>query len=167
MLKIHSLGIHNRILVIGYGNPGRQDDGLGPTCAKSIQARGITNVCVDIGYQLSVEHALAMAAADTVVFIDAMMCGDAPYHFEQLHSAKESPPWGSHSISPAALLKLTETLYATTPESYLLGIRGYWFDDFEETLSNQAELNLQQAVTFVCEWLETPQSLKIECGFHG
>ena len=42
-------------LVIGYGNPGRRDDGLGPSFADILAAEGIPGVDVDSDYQLTVE----------------------------------------------------------------------------------------------------------------
>ena len=47
-----------RILLLGYGNPGRCDDGLGPAFAARIEARGLPGLDVFTDYQLTVDHAL-------------------------------------------------------------------------------------------------------------
>ena len=54
--------MHGTTLLIGYGNPGRGDDGLGPAFARRIAARGLPGVTVEIDYQLTVDHALMIAA---------------------------------------------------------------------------------------------------------
>ena len=60
-------------LLIGYGNPGRGDDGLGPAFARRMAARELPALRVEIDYQLTVEHALMISAARTVVFVDAAL----------------------------------------------------------------------------------------------
>ncbi len=67
-----------RILVIGYGNPGRQDDGLGPAAAFAIDGLGWPNVSALDNYQLAIEDAVEVAAHDVVWFVDASCEGDAP-----------------------------------------------------------------------------------------
>ena len=46
------------IQVIGYGNPGRQDDGLGPAFVQALRNKGYTFPTSD-PYQLTVEDALS------------------------------------------------------------------------------------------------------------
>ncbi len=64
-----------KILVYGYGNPGRQDDGLGIELAEEIDRwcseSGITNVQTDTNYQLNLEDAAGIAQYDVVIFADA------------------------------------------------------------------------------------------------
>ena len=48
------------MLLIGYGNPGRRDDGLGPALAGAIAAADLPGVEVESGYQLLPEDALAV-----------------------------------------------------------------------------------------------------------
>ena len=50
-----------RILVIGYGNPGRLDDGLGPAVASAMEEFNLPGVSVDSNYQLTVEDAASAA----------------------------------------------------------------------------------------------------------
>jgi Ni,Fe-hydrogenase maturation factor len=56
-----------RVLVLGYGNPGREDDGLGPAFATEISQLGRQNVTVLDNYQLMIEDATAVADADVGV----------------------------------------------------------------------------------------------------
>lgn len=67
-----------RVLVYGYGNPGRRDDGLGPALVRELAARGVADeagpgarVVLESGYQLQVEDAALVAGFDAVIFADA------------------------------------------------------------------------------------------------
>lgn len=137
------------VLIIGYGNPGRQDDGLGPACANMIKTLELTFTNVDISYQLVVEHAYDMSSAEVVVFIDATRSGESPFSFGELKDVDKTTGFGSHTLTPSALKKLTNTIYGGSPKCYLLAIRGYQFDQFEETLSAEAESNLKLATKFI------------------
>ena len=70
------------VLVIGYGNPGRLDDGLGPALAEALAALELPGVTVEANYQLTVEDAAAVAEHDVVVFADASVNGPEPYSFQ-------------------------------------------------------------------------------------
>ncbi|EAV45491.1 Ni,Fe-hydrogenase maturation factor [Stappia aggregata IAM 12614] len=64
------------MLLIGYGNPGRGDDGLGPALSEAIAARSLPGLEVDTDYQLVAEHALAVSSHDVVIFADAEIGGE-------------------------------------------------------------------------------------------
>jgi len=137
-----------RILLIGYGNPGRLDDGLGPAIAACIEGLAIPGVSVESDYQLSVEHAHDLTSYDVVIFADADISGNEPFYFRRLIPSVSSG-LGSHEISPGEVVSLALTLFGATTQSYLLGIRGYEFNDFGEMLSDKARNNLAAAVDFL------------------
>ena len=56
-----------KILVYGYGNPGRQDDGLGIFLAEEVEKRNLLSVTVDTNYQLNAEDALLASEFDVVL----------------------------------------------------------------------------------------------------
>ena len=141
--------------LIGYGNPGRCDDGLGPAFAARIAARRLPGLDVSTDYQLTVDHALQIAGAKRVVFADALMNTDAPFTFASLAPAP-SHDLSSHSLSPASVLALAATLFGARPEAYVLGIAGKEFGEVREGLSAVAEDNLRQAEAFFVDWLESP-----------
>jgi hydrogenase maturation protease len=142
-----------RILVYGYGNPGRLDDGLGPALAEELAAEGIPGVTVDSNYQLSVEDAAAAAAHDVAIFVDADVSGPEPFRFERLEPRREMS-FSTHSVSPEAVLALAEDLLGGRAEGYVLGIRGYEFNEFGEGLSVKARANLGAAIGFLRRALE-------------
>jgi hydrogenase maturation protease len=140
---------HNpRILVLAYGNPGRRDDGLGPALAAALERLHLRGVTIDVDYQLTVEDAAAAAAHDAVVFVDAACRGTAPFSFRRI-GAETSVSFSSHSVSPQWVLGLAQELFGAAPPGYLLGIRGYEFNEFGEGLSALARSNLVAALEFV------------------
>jgi hydrogenase maturation protease len=151
------------VFLIGYGNPGRLDDGLGPLLAAELETRGVPGLTVDSGYQLTVEDAASVAGHDVVVFVDADATGSDPFHFRRLQPGGSSG-LGSHSVEPAEVLTLAGTLFNKMPEAYVLGIRGMVFDAFGEGLSPGARSNLDQAVTFIERVIREGSFATSECG---
>lgn len=140
------------MLLIGYGNAGRGDDGLGPAFAERIEAACLPGVVVDIDYQLTVDHAPMVARSELVVFADAMMDEDsATFRFAPLHAGGVET-MGSHSLSPEAVLTLAETLFGTAPPAFVLGIAGHDYGEVKEGLSAEALRNLELAEAFFLDW---------------
>lgn len=138
-------------LILGIGNPGRKDDGLGPVLAQHIQALGMPGVDTDAGYQLNVEDGAAITGYDAVVFVDASRSGPEPFYFEPVARADEVA-FTSHSVSPGAVLTIAKDHFGGAPEAWVLGVRGYSFN-FEEGLTSRAEQNVEKALAFVRSWL--------------
>ncbi|HEX2694485.1 MAG TPA: hydrogenase maturation protease, partial [Acidobacteriota bacterium] len=98
-------GFVGRTLVIGIGNPGRGDDGLGPALVELLEAAGLEGAVFDSNYQLNIEDALACSKVETVIFADASETGEAPFAFTELEPAYEIA-FTTHELSPAAVLAL-------------------------------------------------------------
>ena len=137
-----------KVLLIGYGNPGRLDDGLGPAVAEEIEKLNIDDIDCDSDYQLTVEDAVDIHNHDIVIFADADVSCTTPFYFKKI-SAGKSASFSSHSISPKSLLALVKQIYSTEANAFVLGIRGYEFNEFEERLSKDARSNLNQALEFI------------------
>ena len=142
------------MLVIGYGNPGRLDDGLGPAFAERIEALGLPGVAVESNYQLNIEDAELVSRHETVVFADASVDAAEPFGFHALQRKDPQVGFSSHSISAESLLGLAGELFSATPQAYALAIRGHEFDAFGERLSDRAAANLAAAVAFFRRWAE-------------
>ncbi len=152
-----------KILLIGYGNPGRLDDGLGPALAAAVEELQLPNVTVDSDYQLTVEDASDVAAHDIVIFADASTNGQEPYYVEAVEP-KAALSFSSHSVEPAVLLHLAQTLFDAKTRGYILGIRGYEFNEFGERLSDAAAENLEKALQYITLVLADPQLLEHTSG---
>ncbi len=135
-----------RILVIGYGNPGRLDDGLGPALAKAVAEFEIPGVDTDSDYQLTVDDAADVVDYDLVVFADADESGPEPFWQKRLELGSARPSFSTHHIDPAGVLSLAKDLFDAEPECWLLGVRGYEFNAFGEGLSEAARSNLREAL---------------------
>lgn len=141
-----------KILLIGYGNPGRGDDGLGPALAAEIEAMALPGVTVEIDYQLTVDHAALIADHDLVIFADAAIGLDAPFRLTGL--ANPAPQaLGSHQVTPEAALHLAGLLYGRTPPGWILAIAGNDFGEVHEGLSVSARANLGAAARHLRDWL--------------
>jgi len=136
------------VLLIGYGNPGRLDDGLGPALAEAVEAMALDGVTVDADYQLTVEHAEAVARHDVVIFVDAATEGPEPLAFTEIEPEGDVG-FTTHSLQPQAVLALAHQLFAAHARGYLLAVRGYAFNEFGQSLSDTARANLDAAIEFV------------------
>ncbi len=140
------------VLVLCYGNPSRLDDAIGAVFARALEQSVPDGVTVETDYQLSVEHALKIADHEIVIFVDAAVSGPEPFAFRRVHP-KFGASFTTHSIEPESLMGLARELFDAKAQGYTLGIRGYEFDDFGESLSPSARANLDAAVGFVLELL--------------
>jgi hydrogenase maturation protease len=130
------------ILIIGYGNPLRGDDGIGPRAAELLADRDVANlpllpegVQVLVCHQLTIELAPQIAEADRLILIDARAAGE-PGAIEQCTLTPAMPDRSSltHHIDARGLLAAAEMLYGHAPETVLFTMSGGSFD-CGETLS--------------------------------
>lgn len=136
-----------KILVYGYGNPGRQDDGLGYETARIIEAGNYNNVISDYNYQLNVEDAVALSDTDAVIFVDASTAACEPFEFYKIE-AEKSAAFTTHSMSPESVLSICRDVYSRQPLAYVLAIRGYEWE-LIEGLTDKAAENLTKACEFL------------------
>jgi hydrogenase maturation protease len=133
------------ILVIGYGNELRRDDGLGPRVAGAVAAANHPGVRVRTVCQLVPELAAEIAEACLVVFVDALADPNRSAVELAPVAAAEFSAWSTHRADPRTLLALTRAVYARMPEAWWLKVPGRDFA-FGEGLSSAAEENLGQAI---------------------
>jgi hydrogenase maturation protease len=116
-------------LVIGYGNPLRQDDGVGWHVAHdwSASADG-DDLAVLACHQLTPELAEPISRADLVVFVDARQ-GSEPGRVEvcAVRPDADTAPAFSHHVEPGALLSLAHALYGAAPEAFVVSVDGAAF----------------------------------------
>ena len=148
-------------LIIGYGNPSRGDDALGPRLLDELTQLlpqhpqwGAIELLTD--FQLQIEVVLDLAGRQRIIFVDAAVSGATPYAFTPLHAGSENTA-ATHALTPDALLATFQRHYGCAPPpSYLLAIRGYEFE-LGAALSEAALCNLQAALAMLGQWL-TPAS---------
>ena len=135
------------MLVLGYGNPGRGDDGLGPRIAEEIDALGLAGVQADADYQLQIEDSVALSEADLVVFVDAAREGGDRFWVRPIEPRARTR-FTSHMLDPEALLAITRRSFGSAPRAWLVAVRGYGFD-LTETLTEGARENYRAALSYV------------------
>lgn len=154
------------LLIIGYGNPLRGDDGIGWHAARVLETRFPTAQVV-LCHQLTPELAVQMSDAERVIFIDASAVGDVgTYEVQPILPIAEGTTL-SHIVSPSTLLTLTQGLYGTLPETLLVSVPGASFD-YSETLSPLVHHLLPLVVDEVCEWVARPlnEEVRIDQWVH-
>ena len=140
------------ILVFAIGNESRGDDALGPLLLRQLQSKYFSQIEFIEDFQLQVEHVTDLAGREAVLFIDADVSCDEPFHFSKIEAAHDNS-YSSHAMSPTALLHAFRQFHGIdAPPTFLLRIRGYGFE-LGEDLSMEAVSNLEQAARMISVWL--------------
>ncbi len=121
-------GRHPRVLVIGYGNPLRSDDGVGWRIVQELRSRvDASRIEVIESHQLAPEMAEQIRNAGLVVFVDAAAEGSpGEWRHHRLRAGGSSSAF-SHGPTPDALLALGADLYGVAPEAHLFTVSGSSF----------------------------------------
>lgn len=142
-------------MIYGYGNPGRQDDGLGISVVerieKWIRKHKLDFVKTDCNYQLNIEDAAEIADKELVIFVDATKEDINDFLITTVEPSNKIQ-FTSHSISPSYLLNLCNVIYNKSPDVYLLHIKGYKWE-FMETMTEEARRNLDKSYNFLKKFI--------------
>ena len=141
-----------KILVYGYGNPGRQDDALANQLVDMlqdwIQKNKIEGVATDSNYQLNIEDAEIISHYDIVFFADASTENINDVLLTEVMPNNSKVEFSMHAVSPAYVLDLCGKMYNKTPKTFLLHIKGYEWEFMEEMTEN-AKANLGDAFSLM------------------
>jgi hydrogenase maturation protease len=146
-----------RVVVLGWGNESRGDDGLGPALTRRIGALGLAHVTAIEDFQLQIEHAMDLEGAALALFLDASVAAAHPFSFTET-GPREGLTHTSHAMAPEAVLDVfTRVLGQPPPPAFVLAIRG---DAFElgTGLGEAAAERLEAAWGFVRPLLEAPDA---------
>lgn len=163
-----------KTLLIGYGNPDRQDDGvawhilngvatsMGLDRSPSWEDPLPSTPEVDLRFelQLTPEMADELTDYDRVCFIDAHT-GKIPQNIQMVDLSPEyqTSPF-THHLTPEMLLSMCESLYHKAPEAILLSLRGYEFG-FETDLSPFTASLITEGVERAVGWLSAETTTTI------
>jgi hydrogenase maturation protease len=144
-----------RILIYGYGNPGRQDDALGLRLVEYIEQWAKEHhpqqIDTDQNYQLNIEDADKISQYDIVIFCDASMEDIDPIKLEEV-LPDLTTDFSMHSVVPSFVLGVCQQLFNKYPKSFQLHIKGYSWE-FMHDITFKAEENLKQAQIFLTEFI--------------
>jgi hydrogenase maturation protease len=151
-----------KILVYGYGNPGRADDGLGIAFSESIESwvnkENIKNVTCESNYQLNIEDAEIISRFDIVIFADASLEEISSVSLTKVLPSDSRIEFSMHAVSSAFVLDLCNQIYNVSPQTWLIHIKGVdW--DFREGFSAEAKKNLRKALNLIKPLIQNPDLL--------
>lgn len=145
------MGNTPKILIYGYGNPGRGDDGLGPAFIDRVEAwrkrEKINHIVTDSNYQLNIEEALTIRDYDKVIFVDASTEKIDDFELVPVRPS-EKVSFTMHAMHPSFVLDLSRKLFGRSPGVFLMKIKGYEFQ-LSEGLSDRARSNLLKAFSYL------------------
>jgi hydrogenase maturation protease len=157
------------LLIIGYGNPDREDDGVAWHVLNQLAGRlgrshteEIGDVIEDLDHnpgllfdlQLMPELSETVSKYERVCFVDAHT-GSVPkdLQFIPIEGEFQTSPL-THHMTPQTVLELANTLYGHKTQGYLLSIRGYQFG-FSYDMSPATSALANQAVDILWEWIHS------------
>jgi len=112
------------LLVIGYGNSLRSDDGFGPAVIDALRPWCQDHPRIELMavHQLLPEHAEVLSQAEMIFFVDAsidMTGGCISCRALSAEQTDETSSALAHSFSPAKLLSLTLATYGKCPPAFI------------------------------------------------
>jgi hydrogenase maturation protease len=155
-------------LIIGYGNPNREDDGVAWHILQKLAAHFNVPLAPALAadefdpdryphlvfeLQLVPEMAETLAAYDFVCFVDAHTGAyEEEVRMASLEPAFQASPF-THHLTPESCLVLAKTLYNHTPKGVVVSVRGYQFG-YKTELSGQTAALATEAVARIIKWAE-------------
>ena len=163
-------------LIIGYGNPDREDDGVAWHILRALALHfgcGHADTFngslfdIDLGepqhradipdlqleLQLMPEVSETLADYDKVCFVDAHTGALArELNMEPITARVQNSPF-THHLTPEMCLQLAKSAYGKTPQGMVVSVRGYQFG-FAHTLSPQTAQLAVEAVQRITAWIK-------------
>ena len=157
-----------KILIIGYGNPNREDDGVAWHILEKLAAHFDVPLSPALAadefdpdryphlvfeLQLFPEMAETMTDYDYICFVDA----HTGAYEEEVRVATIAPHFQAspftHHLTPESCLVIAQTLYGHAPQGLMVSVRGYYFG-YKTELSEQTTAHAAEAVARIVEWVE-------------
>jgi hydrogenase maturation protease len=156
-----------KTILIGYGNPDRQDDGvawhvlcavaerLGLATPSSMDDEFPSSPDIDFLFQLQLTPELSETVSGyaRACFVDAHT-GAVPeeVHCQAVLAEFQKSPF-THHLTPQSLLSMSQAIYGKTPQAILVSVRGYQFG-FTDELSGETAVLVPRAATEIMNWIQ-------------
>ena len=162
-----------KLLILGYGNPDREDDGvawhilraltlkLGLSAPSSYEDEFPEFDRIDFAFQLQLTPEMAedISSYEHVCFIDAHTGNiPEPVRLIDVESEFQASPF-THHLTPQSLLSMCETIFGKKPDAALLSVLGHRFL-FSRQLSAKTERLVPEAVELIWDWMQTRKILE-------
>ncbi len=167
-LPAEDAGLTKSVLLLGYGNVDRQDDGVAWHVLQAVaQSYGFSlpeqpdeplvtiSAGIDAAFalQLMPEEAELLSAYERVCFIDAHTGRvDQLVNLERLSPEFVNSPF-THHMTPQTCLSLVQSLYGKLPQAVLVSVRGFEFG-FSQELSTATRDLVPQAAGRILDWIQ-------------
>ena len=133
----------DKTIVLGIGNNGRQDDGLGWMFLDFLEEQN-ANIDIEYRYQLQIEDADLISNYNRVIFVDATKEDTDDGFYLKPCLPSEAYSFSTHALNPETILYLSKKLYNHSPDASIFAIQGYdW--ELQIGLSEKGTANLDKA----------------------
>lgn len=162
----------SKILILGFGNADRQDDGVAWYILVGIAKKlGLKppqepgepfetyqdDLDIQFMLQLYPEMAENLDKYDRVYFIDAHTGEiEQEISFQEVKPQYQQSPF-THHFTPQSLLSIAKTIFDRSPQSFLLSVRGYYFG-FDRNLSSRTAQLCEEAISLLWQSLFHPRT---------
>jgi hydrogenase maturation protease len=147
---------HTRVLVIGYGNTLRGDDGVGPRVAEAVGRLGLPGVQTLACPLLTPELADPISRAEKVIFVDAAVDAPATVQWRKLQP-NETSQIMAHAADPRTMLALARDVFGRVPPAWWLTIPAVDLG-FREAFSPAVQRDFDVAVKKIQEFCASGQA---------
>jgi hydrogenase maturation protease len=154
-----------RLLVIGYGNTLRSDDGVGQRVALEIERLRLPGVATLTCDLLTPELADPVSRAGTVIFVDAAIDLPREVQLRPLAPA-DSSQLMAHAADPRTLLALARDVFGHAPRAWWLTVPAENME-IGDQLSPFAQKGAELAIREVLRIAGAPDSLASPGGGGG
>jgi len=134
--------------IVGYGNPQRGDDGIGPFVARGLaeELKGAEGVRILSLHQLDPDLIEELGDVQHLILVDASARGsEKGVEWQEVEPDLRAVPPLTHHVAPAFLLGLVNAMHGRRPRAWMVSIEG---EDFGlgEGLSLPAESRALRAM---------------------
>jgi hydrogenase maturation protease len=141
-----------RVLIVGYGNPLRADDGFGWQAARHLAAL-LQDAPIEILalHQLTPELAEPISRASLIIFIDATHKGQpGSWRCERLELNTTLGNSLAHHFTPRSLLAYAQAIFEVSPAALVVSVAGESYA-YSEQLTPRVGSALAQVIEHVRE----------------
>lgn len=135
--------LDSKAIILGIGNNGRQDDGLGWAFLDFLKEQN-ANIDIEYRYQLQIEDAELISNYDTVFFVDATKEDTKDGFYLKPCLPSERYSFSTHALEPETIMYLSRKLYDHKPDASVFAIQGYVWE-LKIGLSDNGNSNLDKA----------------------
>lgn len=152
-----------RVVVAGFGNVLRGDDGFGVVVVRQLEQSGRApsgTVFLEVGTGGIALAQELLTPCDRLVIVDAMTRGGPPgrLYVVQVEEVLPARSIDMHMAVPARALELAQALGAMPREVFLVGCEPLMVDDLTMVLSAPVEQAVDSAIDHVQTLLERPHA---------